>query len=460
MSNVPKQEVENKAIELESEIVIQNEKLRWWQYIYRIAVQIIIPVIIVFCAIKVSKKLASGRKKQEKRQRPKRVTMVKFTKVARTDKQVIIAAMGTVIPARQVELQARVSGEVVSISDNFEVGAKLKKGEMLVKLDDEDYRLLIEVKKTMLAKVQADLQLEKGQQAVARHEWKMVNGNDKMVADDNNALALRIPQYKKLQATLQAVETELKMARLKLQRTKIIAPFNAIVAKRAVDVGAQVAPQTHLATLIGSDQFWIEVTVPVERLVWISVPGLNGTKASEVVVEYDNGVCRGRVLRLLSQLEVRGRMARLLVVVDKPLELKNEAGKITPLLLGSYVNVKIKGKTLHNIIEIPRNALHEGNKVWLTTNKRELIIRDVEVAWKNEKIILIKSGLEASEMLITSNIMMPLPRMKLLLPGDKPKMAKGKGNKAKNGSATMKRGKNKKSANKLNDNTRKNKSLK
>jgi len=51
--------------------------------------------------------------------------------------------MGTVVPAREVELKSRVTGEVIDISPEFIEGGLLKAGSLVLQIDTEDYKLAL-----------------------------------------------------------------------------------------------------------------------------------------------------------------------------------------------------------------------------------------------------------------------------------------------------------------------------
>ena len=88
-------------------------------------------------------------------------------------------------------------------------------------------------------------------------------------------------------------------------------------------------PNTALMTLAGTDQYWIDLKVPVVDLKWIRIPRGNQRDGSKVRIfdrdAWGQNVWReGRVIRLLAGLEAQGRMARLLVAVDEPALLGDE----------------------------------------------------------------------------------------------------------------------------------------
>ena len=119
---------------------------------------------------------------------------------------------------------------------------------------------------------------------------------------------MRKPHLAKAQAALEAAKASLAQAQVNLTRTEVAVPFNAVVVSKSVDIGAMATTQTVLATLAGTDKFWVEAAVPVDRLKWIAIPGPSGEAGSNVTVSQvagadTLGAWKGRVAGLLSDLE-------------------------------------------------------------------------------------------------------------------------------------------------------------
>ena len=71
-------------------------------------------------------------------------------------------------------------------------------------------------------------------------------------------------------------------ARLNLARTEIKAPFNGVIDSRMVDTGSKITESTVLAKIVGTDTFWLMLTVPIEQLRWLKIPGSSEEKGSTV----------------------------------------------------------------------------------------------------------------------------------------------------------------------------------
>ncbi len=349
-----------------------------------------------------------------KRRPPAKITpLVRVQKVYPQPQTVVIQAMGTVVPARELNFKSRVAGEIVSLHPEFTQGGIVHQGETLAQIDPVDYRLLVAQKQSAVADASYNLKLELGRQEVARREWTLLNG-DNATQEADAELALRKPHLEKARSELVAAEAELAAAKLQLARTQIKAPFNAVVRDTHVERGSQVAAQESLATLAGVDQYWVKVAVPVHRLPWVAIPGNHAQIGAPVEVTYQGGATRkGRVVKLLSDLESEGRMARLIIAVEDPLGLKAPDASKPALLIGEYVRVAIQGRQIESAYRIPREALRDNTHVWVADQQNKLAIRSVETLWRDTRTVLLQQGLQPGDRVIVSDLATPVDGMDL-----------------------------------------------
>lgn len=378
-------------------------------------VKILLCLLVLSAGIAGASYINKTAPKPSKRPPQKTAPLVRTQVVQPSTEQITVYAMGTVIPARRIVLKSRVSGEIISIHPEFIEGGFLKKGDKVLQIDPEDYRLAIEQKKSQVADGEYALKLELGRQDVAKREWDLLN-RERPNKETDAELALRKPHLDKAKADLVAAQAELRQAQLALSRTTVRVPFNAVIREKNVDLGSQVSAQDQLAELVGTDEYWIQASVSLERLKWITVPVKDGAQGSLVRVRYGNGSqsayeLTGRVVRLLSDLETDGRMARLLVAVKDPLGLKKNENHQPPLLIGDFVHVEIQGVQLKNVYRIPRIALRDNSKIWTVRDDGMLRIRQAHILWRDTGTVLLKEGLSSKERLIISDIQSPVDGM-------------------------------------------------
>jgi RND family efflux transporter MFP subunit len=350
-------------------------------------------------------------------------TLVEVAEAKPAAEPVMVSAMGTVMAAQTVTIIPEVSGRIVDQSPRLVPGGRFSKGQILVRIDPADYDLMLKQQQARVVQTRMELARERGLKSVAEREWNLIR-DEVQPTEEGKKLALREIQLENAQAAVDAAQSTLDQARLMRERTVIKAPFNAVVTEEFVDRGQVVSPASRIATLVATDMFWVQVSVPVDRLSWIHIPGVNSQEGSPAEVIQQAGPDlrverQGRVIKLDSSLDPKGKMARLLVEVDDPLGTPGENGTVMPLLLGGFVNVRIRGPLVQDALAIPSQALREQNRVWVMSEKK-LQIRKVEVVWNREDTVFVRGSLRPGERIVTSRITTPIEGMLLYTKGEEP----------------------------------------
>lgn len=329
-----------------------------------------------------------------------------------------IVAMGRVRPAQEVVLRPRVAGEVVARADAFVPGGFVDAGETLLRIERDDYENRLQQRRSELRQALADLEIEMGRQDVARREYELLGES---ISGGNEDLVLRKPQLDVAKARIASARAAVGQAELDLERTTIRAPFDAHVLSRDVDVGSQVEPGDALARLVGVETYWVETTVPVSKLRWLSFPELDGeldggddgdgshapTKGSEVRIRDRNAWGEdtwrtGRLYKLVAELDDQTRMARVLVAVDDPLALDSDAG--TPrLMIGSYVEGRIQGRPIEDVVRLDRDYVRKNDTVWVMQDGR-LDVRSLRIAFRDEEHVYVREGLDEDDRIVTTDL--------------------------------------------------------
>jgi len=388
--------------------------------------RIVISLIILSVGVGTASYLKNSAPRTKKRLPAKPTPVVQVETVQPSGYQIVVTAMGTVIPDREIVLKPRVSGEIVEIHPEFTEGGILKKGMKVLQIDPKDYELNLAQKQSAVTDAEYSLKLELGHQEVAKREWELLNGINP-VQDMEKELALRKPHLDKARADLAAAQADLKKAMLDFKRTHIMAPFNAMVRSRTVDLGSQVTPQEPMAELVGTDAYRIQASVPADRLEWIKIPRLAGDPGSNARIFFGQGhKCSGTVMRLMGDLATEGRMARILVEVSDPLGLNRSSRDRPPLLIGEYVRIEIQGRRLDDVFKLPRTALRDNSWIWIADENQTLEIRKVRPVWRDADIVLLKDDLKPGEHVVVSDLPAPVQGMTLQVDVSKPQIKNGR----------------------------------
>ncbi len=371
----------------------------------------IISIVALVAAILISRQLMITSPKAERRPPERRARLVEVKPVNPSRERVAISAYGQVEAAQKITLSAQVSGVITDLGKNFVPGQRIRKGELLLTIDDRDYRIAMDAAKSDLASAEASLAQEAGSQAVARADFELFEVE---VAAAEKALMLRQPQLRAAQASVSRAKAAVRRAQLDLDRTRIRAPFDAVVLSRNVGLGAQVnGPASNLGELAKASPYWITLLVPVESLRWIELPSEDARGGSEVTVHdvsrMRNASWRGRVIQLLDAVEEQGRRARLLVEVN-PVQGEDKDS----LLLGSYVEARIQGKEIADVFRLDPGWLQQ-EQVWVVREER-LVNIALDVLHRGPDSVLARGALRAGDQVVSSRLSSAVEGMKVRLP--------------------------------------------
>lgn len=372
-------------------------------------------LFFLVAAVFAARYLIMSKPKVVRRPPEKMKALVEIMTVQPSVEQVVIEAQGNLLPAREISLQARVSGRVEYLHPALIPGGLIAKDEILLRLDEVDYRLALRQAQDNLALAEADFRLEEGQQEVALKEWQLINAISNEIDDSSKDLALRRPQLAKVKAQLESARTAVEKARVDLERTVIRAPFDLVVRSEQIDLGSEVTPTTQLATLAAVDSFHAEIVLPTAKLSWFTMPDEGGIGGAEVeIFTQAQGPYPGRIISLAPDLDEDGLMARLRVLVDDPLGRET---KRPPLLLGAFVEARIKGRILDGVYRLPRTALRENDLVYSADSEDRLRLQAVTVIWRGLNEVLVSKGLEPGQKVVISSLATPIDGMLLKIAG-------------------------------------------
>lgn len=317
---------------------------------------------------------------------------------------------GTVEAAREIELKSELQGLIVKMNSKVEIGQTVKKNEILFELEKIDYENVLAQKKSNYIQALKELELEEGRQALSKREWGLIELENK-VSDKEKNLALRAPQFLAAKSKVHAAKSDLSLAEKNLNRTVIKSPFDAVVLSKNVELGSRVSTQESLLRLASASPYWVRVSLSYDKLKYLNFrskdkPG----SVVEVFYATQGSRYKGEVLRVLPSMTMNTRMAEVLVEVSVP---PNNSQVKEPLLLGSFVRVHITGIELKDVASIDREHLKDGKFLYLINSESKLNIIEVKTLSDGRDKLLVTSGLDKKQKLITSKLSVPVNGMSL-----------------------------------------------
>ncbi|MDZ4715550.1 MAG: efflux RND transporter periplasmic adaptor subunit [Cytophagales bacterium] len=278
---------------------------------------------------------------------------------------------GSVIANESLELKSEGSGKITTI--NFKEGGRVSKGELLVKINDEEIRALIE-KQRYTQKLNRDNEYRQRQllkkEAISQEEY-------------DNAL-------NRLNTTI----SDIKLLEAQLQKTRIFAPFEGIIGLRYVSRGAYISPSTVIATLYNNSPAKIEFAVPSRYSAMISA----GKKIRFTIENDTSRVFVGEVYALEPRIDESTRTLKLRALAD------NSDGFLLP---GQFVKVDLILATNKAAILVPTQAIipeQGGQKLFVASGGKAREVK-VETGTRTNMNVEITSGLQPGDTVITTGIL-------------------------------------------------------
>ncbi len=367
----------------------------------------ILPFLVIAIALGLTFVLIKSRQTPKPHESPYLGPLVEVAALEKSNRRVVVSATGSAQSRYEVAITPQVKGRVSELSPQMVAGGVFRQGELLFAIEDIDYQLAIALAQSNLAQAELELLRNENLADLARKEWHALNTDSAL---EPNPLVVYEPQLKSARAQRDAALANVRQAELNLQRTRVFAPFNCYVRSEQLEIGQFINTTAPVATVAGTDQVEIEVPLPLDELAWLQVPRSGaGQKGSKAEVELKSGGqtfrWQGEITRALGEIDPRNRMARVVVTVNDPFSQDLDgANLLNDLLPGMFVEIHLQGEELTDVIAVPRGALRDNDTLWIIDDENRLNIREVEILRRERDEVLIRSGLNAGEKIVLTNL--------------------------------------------------------
>lgn len=282
----------------------------------------------------------------------------------------LINTVGTLRPDEEVDLSFETSGKIVKI--NFVEGTRVKKGELLAKINDKPLQAQLE-------KLVAQKKLAEAKE----FRQRSLLGKD----------AISQESYDQIQTELQTINADINLIKARISETELRAPFDGVIGLRYLSEGAFATTSTKIARLVKSSPIKIEFAISEKYASEIrpGFPIIFSIEGSETIYN-------ATVYAVDPKTDIDTRTILLRALYDN----KNEE-----LKTGRFANVTLKLSQIENTVAIPTEALipeMEGEKVFIYKSGKASSVR-VETGLRTESAIQIKRGLNFGDTLLVTGIL-------------------------------------------------------
>lgn len=353
----------------------------------------------------------------------------------------LVRGTGTVRPAREIELTAEVGGRLVGVSDALVSGGRFEAGATLARIDPADYRSAVQQAEAQVTQAKVRLLQAQEEAGAAREDYERLQAQTGETPTPDSTelgrLLFNEPQVAEAESNLQSAEASLKTARTNLERTRLQVPFRGMVRQKQADLGAYVAPGTPIATVYGTEEAEIVVSLPSRKAALIENLWAAGTPSSDaqlpatVTTEYGGAefAWRGRVHRVEGAISEQTRTVDVVVRVPDPYnqaptvqsrraERPREAPEQPPLAIGTYTEVDIEGRRDGTYHVVPRRAVHtrepdQSPVVWTAVGDSMLTEHTVQPIQTVEEKTYLAPTLAPDARVITTDLRVQTDSMKI-----------------------------------------------
>ena len=374
--------------------------------------QIIIPIAILAIGVVAFLGFSSMKKPPEEKAEVDNTPIVAVENISVMPMELEVSSYGVVKPKYETTIVAQVNGEIVELSDTFVRGGLIKKGQLLARIDPNDYHAALIDAQANMASARAALEKEVAQGKVAEREWKLITNTSP------TELSLRKPQLAQELARVKSAQAAVLRAERNLQRTQIKAPYDAMISSRTIGLGSYVGVGSEIGMLQGTAIAEVRLPVADNQLQFLIDQGqqakvnLSGTYAGKEI-EW-----RAEIARNEGVVDSNSRMSYLVAEIKDPYHLTNaNAENDMPLRFGSYVQAKIIGVQVANASIVPR-YLVVNDRVAILDNESKLHYAEVNIVRQQGGDVVISNGLLDGDKLIVSALDYPVDGMKLALASD------------------------------------------
>lgn len=367
--------------------------------------QILLPLVILLMGVSAFFVFSGMKKPPEEKPKVDNTPIVSVQAITLTQVSLDVESHGVVRPKYETELVAQVSGEIVELSEHFVRGGFVKKGHVLAKIDPSDYQAQLIDAQAKLASAKASLKQEVAHGKVAESEWQHIKNGIP------TELSLRKPQLAKELSNVKAAEAGVLIAQRNLERSEIIAPYDAMVEARNIGLGSYISKGNKIGKVLATAVAEIRLPVAENQLRYLLEQGVAAKVSLTGNFAGEEAEWQATIIRSEGVIDSASRMNYLVAQVVDPYGLKNNNKAIR---FGAYVNARISGQKVNDVAIIPRYLLSDSGVAVLDENTKLRFV-DVDIIRQDGRNVIVSHGLKDGDLMITSALNYPLDGMQLAL---------------------------------------------
>jgi len=275
---------------------------------------------------------------------------------------------GTFEPNKETKVSADIQGKIISVF--VDAGSTVKKGQILLQLDNSLFNLQLQALEIQIEGLESDV---------------------KRFTVLANADAIQGIQLEKAILSLKSVKVQRATLMEQINKTSITAPFNGIVTAKLTEEGAFAAPGVPLIQITDIYNLRFTINVPETELIYFTLNQLCNLTADV----YPETILTGKIIMTGSKANL-GNSFPIQLSVRNTLDLKIKAGM--------FGKVRLKNNTIDKAIIIPASSIIGSNiqpQVYKIMSGKA-ILQDIIVSSRFENKAIVSQGLSEGDIIIVT----------------------------------------------------------
>ena len=331
-------------------------------------------------------KLGAGKNSLDN-QRPQPVTALMTNK---TDFDVYLKGLGTVIPTNTVTVKSQVSGQLISV--HFKEGQHVNKGDLIAEIDPRPFQVQLMQAEGQLARDEAFLKNAEADLVL----YKKLLAQDSIAAQQVTTQESLVKQYRGI---IETDKGQIANAKLQLTYARVIAPITGRVGLRQVDPGnmVQVNDTNGIVVITQLQPITVVFSLPQDNLT-ILMKRWNARTTLPVQAYDQEGkvlLANGKLLAVDNQIDTTTGTVKLKAIFD------NKDNKLFP---NQFVNVRLKIDTLRNATVMSTDAVQRGSIgtfAYAVKDDKSVTVKILKLGPAEGNNVVVMEGLVPGESVVT-----------------------------------------------------------
>ena len=402
----------------------------------------LLPIIVIVVAIAVAGFLRATRPEIERQPPQERVWPVAALRVAHSNAQPAFRVYGEVVAGREVELRALVVGVVVETSRDLLEGGIVKKGDLILAIDEFDFRTQLEERRAQAREARAKLgeiearhrgnedslgwdrqELKLLKRDYDRAEKLRARGNvsekfldnarmalmnqRRTVVNDKTNVATEASRMEQQRSIIKRLDVSVLQAERELKETRLFAPFDGFLHSITAANGKRLSINDRVAKLVDANR--LDVRVHLSNLQFGRLIAADeALEGRTVQIVWQLGEQRFSYDAVIERVGARIDATTGGVELFARIQSGGIGGRLRP---GAFVDVRLPERRYQDVVRAPETALH-GDSVYAIVEQR-LQRRAIEVVAQDGNSVLLRGNIRDGEQIVTTRFPEIAPGLKV-----------------------------------------------